>query len=430
MFTKLDMPFARTDKNTVKRRATIVLYEKEIESFYAALEGGDGANFEANIDATSPETAAQGIREVVKASLPTNDVLADDDDLFHAGLDSVLTIRVARCLRSVAEKYEIPEDRKSMLIPQFVYASPTIKQLAKAFHGLIHDIKRSSDDLVDRQVQSMMAYRTKYTANWPRPRNRSDCDTRDGNTVILTGSTGSLGSYLLVTLVRQRQVKKIYCLNRAEDGLKRQTEVNRQRGLSTEWSKERVQFLKADLSKARLGLDQVQYEGLLAETTLIIHSQWPVNFNYGISSFEPQMQGVRGLIDFSLTSEHALSLFFISTIATVGHQMKDSDPIPEAPNCDLTTAIGGYGASKLVSELIMQDAFDKSGLNGMICRVGQIAGPVSDPSKGMWSKQEWLPTVLLPYFNLAATLLADIHDHHRSSPVPSTSASYLPPSAL
>ncbi|KAJ5508033.1 Male sterility NAD-binding [Penicillium freii] len=37
-FAKPGKPFARTDKNIVKRRETIVLYEKEIEQFHKSME--------------------------------------------------------------------------------------------------------------------------------------------------------------------------------------------------------------------------------------------------------------------------------------------------------------------------------------------------------------------------------------------------------
>ena len=36
-FAKPSKPFVRTDKNTVKRRDTVVLYEKEIEKFYKSV---------------------------------------------------------------------------------------------------------------------------------------------------------------------------------------------------------------------------------------------------------------------------------------------------------------------------------------------------------------------------------------------------------
>jgi len=124
-------------------------------------------------------------------------------------------------------------------------------------------------------------------------------------------------------------------------------------------------------------------------------NQWPVNFNYELTSFEPHIRGVRHLIDFSLNSERAASLFFISTVSTVSH-LTPNCAVPEAPNNVLTTALGGYGSSKQVCELILQDASEKSGVDPVVCRVGQIAGPVLSAEKGMWAKQEWIPTVCYP----------------------------------
>lgn len=51
----------------------------------------------------------------------------------------------------------------------------------------------------------------------------------------------------------------------------------------------------------------------------------------------------------------------------------------------------GYGESKYVSELLLEAAREKSGVSAAVCRVGQLAGPVS--KGGVWNKQEWLPSV-------------------------------------
>ena len=388
MFTEPDMPFVRTDKDTVKRRMTTVLYEKEIEKFYKELESGDSASFETEISTISPETTAQGVRDVLTASLPSNEVIASDDDFFHAGLDSVFTVRVAKCLRSAADKYDVDGEKQSKLNPQFIYANLTINRLSATFFKLVRDVDDISDSLGEGQTQHVNRLRDKYTVDLPHSSRK--CLGRiqaDGKTVILTGSTGSLGSYLLESLARQEITKRIYCLNRVEEGLKRQTEVSESRGLKTNWSIDRVKFLRADLSQSKFGLKLEQYNDLLQQTTHIIHCQWPLNFNYGLTSFEPQIRGARELIDFCLASERVPSLFFISTIATVSH-LKNHVAVPEAPIDVLTTVHSGYGASKRVSELILQDAFEKSGLDAMICRVGQIAGPVLTAEKGVWAKQE------------------------------------------
>ena len=51
----------------------------------------------------------------------------------------------------------------------------------------------------------------------------------------------------------------------------------------------------------------------------------------------------------------------------------------------------GYGESKYIGELLLEAGAEKSGVPAVICRVGQLAGPVK--KGGVWSKQEWLPSV-------------------------------------
>lgn len=104
-------------------------------------------------------------------------------------------------------------------------------------------------------------------------------DTALGNmSVILTGSTGSLGSYLLDSLARQDHVGKIYCLNRAEDGgLAKQKLASIDRGLDIAacGGHNRVEFLHVDLSQSLLGLPPNKYRELLRETTHIIRKWIP-----------------------------------------------------------------------------------------------------------------------------------------------------------
>lgn len=393
MFAKPEKPFARTDKNTIKRRMTLLLYEEEIKDFYVQMRSNDITGFDTEIDASSLETTARGIRQVSTVDLTSSEAIGFDDDLFHAGLNSLLAVRVAKCLRSAAEKYEVDEEKKAALNPQLIYAHPTINKLSAVFFGIIHDTHNSSDDLVESQLRTMKDYRAKYAANLPNNSGKwREHRPKDGNTIILTGSTGSLGSYVLESLAQHSSIKRIYCLNRSGEGMKKQAEVSQPRGLMTAWSTHKVRFLKADLSKPSFGLNSLQYQKLLQQTTHVIHNQWPVNFKYEIASFEPHIQGVRGLIDFCLNSERASSLFFVSTMGTVTH-LQTANAIAETPIKTLKNLHDGYGSSKQVCELILQDAAEKSGLNATICRVGQIGGPVLRGTQGMWGKQEWFPTV-------------------------------------
>jgi thioester reductase-like protein len=89
-------------------------------------------------------------------------------------------------------------------------------------------------------------------------------------TVILTGSTGSIGSYVLDALLDQWHVRKIYCLNRAEDGEAAQTKASGSRGLDTDWIEPRIEFLRVDLSQPDFGLSPLKYDEMLERTTHII----------------------------------------------------------------------------------------------------------------------------------------------------------------
>lgn len=56
----------------------------------------------------------------------------------------------------------------------------------------------------------------------------------------------------------------------------------------------------------------------------------------------------------------------------------------------------GYGESKYIGELLLEAGAEKCGVPAVVCRVGQLAGPVK--KGGIWSKQEWLPSVSLSLF--------------------------------
>lgn len=102
-------------------------------------------------------------------------------------------------------------------------------------------------------------------------------------TVVLTGSTGSIGSYLLDALLDQWHVRKIYCLNRAQDGEAAQTKASGSRGLDTDWIEPRVEFLRADLAQPDLGLNPLKYDEMLERATHIIREFFHIHpsFHWG-----------------------------------------------------------------------------------------------------------------------------------------------------
>ncbi|KAK2612056.1 hypothetical protein QQS21_001905 [Conoideocrella luteorostrata] len=403
-FAKAIKPFARTDKKTVKRRDTVLLYEDEIQGFYQRME--EEGNLSADVDFSSPTAIAQDIRKMLVAvDLPTAKTISASDNFLYAGVDSLAASSIANSLRSSLRRHHVgTAGTKLALSAKFVYAHPTINALAAALYKLVGNPANYVNDLSPSEIQrqTVDTFFHRYAAGSSdaapgRGREQQAASAAaDGKVVILTGSTGSLGSYLLDSLARQdKDVKKIFCLNRAEDSRERQIAGNTSRGLNVDWqSDHRVEFLRTDLSQPRFGLEEKTYSELLQQTTHIIHNQWPVNYNWDITSFEPHVRGVRNLADFSRESKHNSALLFVSSMATISHIQRDG-PVPETKNDSLTPAVDGYGASKFVSELILDDLVAKLGVNASICRVGQISGPVlRGGEKGQWQKHNWIPTLI------------------------------------
>jgi aryl carrier-like protein len=75
------------------------------------------------MDTTSPDTIADGIKEIMSDILDSVDTVGLDEDLFHAGLDSLLAFKTIRRIRSSLREFTIDS---AGLEPRIIYANPTI----------------------------------------------------------------------------------------------------------------------------------------------------------------------------------------------------------------------------------------------------------------------------------------------------------------
>lgn len=119
-----------------------------------------------------------------------------------------------------------------------------------------------------------------------------------------------------------------------------------------------------------------------------------MDFNLNLESFEAHIAGVRDLIDLSNQSPKRPPILFTSSISTLDYwAIKHPDEkVPESAFFDFSVPSAmGYGESKYVAEQLLEKARKISRVSAAICRVGQLAGPVV--KRGIWNKQEWLPSV-------------------------------------
>ena len=94
-----------------------------------------------------------------------------------------------------------------------------------------------------------------------------DLATRDGNeghVILITGSTGGLGSYLLASLLNRKDVIRIYALNRRSKTTtteQRQRSGFEDRGMDISLlASQRLVYVDGDTSQEQLGLDRSLYE--------------------------------------------------------------------------------------------------------------------------------------------------------------------------
>ena len=181
--------------------------------------------------------------------------------------------------------------------------------------------------------------------------------------VLLTGSTGGLGSYLLAPLLSRQDVGIVYAFNRpSKTGRtvqRRQRMTFEDRGLDTSLlDSEKLVYVEGDTSQPNLSLDDETYAEIRDSVTVIIHNAWRLNFNLPLSSFEPHVRGMRYMIDLARASKWVTKPRFLFPSSLLSGQGWDRSKgaLSEEIQFDAGVAVGsGYGSSKYVSERVGTD---------------------------------------------------------------------------
>lgn len=380
------IPFSRAPKGTIQRRATIQAYEKHIEKLYQdavqidVLEG-------VLLDFSSKEALAASLVTMLSNGL-NHDGIRPDTELFTIGIDSLQIIHAARLLDESIKMSGIELNSK-VLGPRAFYLNSSASKLATHLLNAARCDANTEFDEEKQTFQTMDSFLAKYTKELPEADLSKPEPLSNEQTVLITGTTGSLGCYMLDLLCRSPNIKNIVALNRGKDGgASRQGSCSQERGLAQDFSK--VEFLGADLSLPDFGLGSTKYSELLGTVDRIVHNAWPVNFNIGLESFEPHIRGVRHLVNFSNAAARKVPVVFVSSVGTVGN-WASKDPVPEEAFTDFKLATLNYGRSKQLASLILDAARTHCGVPSASIRVSQIAGPKG--KKGRWNPQEMIPTI-------------------------------------
>ncbi|OKL61788.1 hypothetical protein UA08_02211 [Talaromyces atroroseus] len=367
--------YPSTDKGTMIRNKCYVEFNDLIEAAYARLENGHGNKGDRRV-LVLPELY-NFLLEVFQNDLGFADIKIDTD-LFEAGVDSLQAIKVRGILQSQIDI------GAASLAHNVIFDCGSIRKLAAHLYALRMGANTISED----ELEAMSEMITKYSAFLDRPPSEK--------VVILTGTTGSLGVYILSRLLEEPSVKKVFCLVRAtseRNALDRVLSSISSRSLPIVNAYKIVAF-PSTFGREDLGLPSATIDELRGSLTHVIHAAWAVNFTLGVRSFEQQhIKGVQNFINLCLSSRRPspAEFYFCSSISAAA-----ATPLPaniaECPIPELAHAQNmGYARSKLVTERIVHAAAKNTGMVAKVLRLGQIVG---DTVTGYWNPTEAIPLML------------------------------------
>ena len=393
LLAEANKPFIRAGKGTIVRKLTETAYAGEIEKLYVGRHQQHSTEPPALLATVfTLEATNKLIRSILLPALQTN--VMDSDNLYISGLDSLKTVEALEALRSGLLPHSTASELAWLSADTF-YNNPSIGQLSQiALDFLNHRrVPENKDRIANMsKVFERFASSLKYPPMDPPSESRAD-----GLSVVLTGTTGSLGSYLLDEYASDPKVSTIYCLNRSNTAEQQWRDHSPCHDVATSSKRAKLEFVTVDFGQDSLGLDHALYTNIANECGLIVHTAWKVDFNQELSSFADNIRSVCTFANWSISSPRRPRFVFISSTSSVGpwnSAFDDRSGIPEEPIEDMSAALAvGYGESKRVAERLLDKAATQSDARISVLRVGQIGGATMS-TQAKWTHRELVPSML------------------------------------
>ncbi|CAG8797490.1 659_t:CDS:2, partial [Dentiscutata erythropus] len=285
---------------------------------------------------TIAHTLKNNVQYSLKSAIGDSFSLTDDDEasFFAIGLDSLSATKLRAILQKQFPVINLPHD--------IIFEYNTFQSLT---HYLIKELSKNSspqgqnaEDSYEAKLQALKnevnSYIQKYSAtdNFP-PVDNSDkingiVNEKNGETVLITGVTGSLGSFILYSF-EQRHLD------------------------SSLLSKEHIIILPSDLGDSKFGQTEKIYSKLVQEVTQIYHVAWRLDFNNKIQVFE--RDSIAGTVHLLMLAREAYThhqnvhFNFTSSISTTVRS-KTNVKEDELPHDISSAMINGYALSKFITE--------------------------------------------------------------------------------
>ena len=293
LFTDEDRSLRYLGQGKIQRHQTFQQYEEDVKLLYEAADDEpsgpteDDAGDSSRIDFRRQSSIKEWLQKFIAKDAGIHD-LGGDDTFFDAGMDSLRVIRLIRELKRQVKLVDNTKITPQSLSPGVVYSHPSLNELSDQLLKMSktepqdldsgYQTADSDETCGSSKLREMESLLDKYVQSLPVDNQLQRTPVTHGTTVVLTGSTGSLGSYLLNKLSNDPNVQHIICLDRNSSAAEKYRDNGPQRGLSP-LDSERVEFIKANLAESQLGLKNEVYERLKDTVTHIIRETPPLSIS-------------------------------------------------------------------------------------------------------------------------------------------------------
>lgn len=391
-----EKPFTRTSKGTIVRKLTQDDYQEDIDCLYKG-SGQEQRIITIGLKAKQKTVYEDAdvmafLRQVLAVSFPPALTIAEDEDFFAHGLDSIQTLEIAATLKHNLQS--LTSNSVAWIVPRIIYQNSTLARLSKVLVVFLNNGVASEADSQESRARMLDDTVARYTKDLPA---KSACQPAAGSqesvrNIAIIGSTGYIGSHLVAMLLKNSDINHIYCLNRGSAKPARDKTLSKLDG-ETAAPLERLTFLQVDLGAPRLGLAEKHYQIILNEVDVVLYNAWRLDFGLALHSFDPFLSATRDLIDLSLSSLKRTRIVFVSSTSSVAGLVGAGMAVPEAPVDDPLAAMNiGYGQSKLAAERILAVASRHSAVPVSVVRVGQVGG--LSGGDGVWADQPWVSAII------------------------------------
>ncbi|CAO3627535.1 unnamed protein product [Mucor hiemalis] len=395
-----DKHLPTTDKGTVSRKRAIQQFQVEVDDMYKKFLSGNKKRKTSNdtlLKTNNCEIYA-AVMKAIQHVLGEKANIQEEESLFRQGLNSIRSIQLTNHL---SESFsDVPQD--------FLYDYSSVKEIVLFFEKQVDDGSKISTVEADEGYSSydyqlttdiLESYLKRASVEIVSAKNTIKRDDRQ-SIVLLTGATGSLGSYILYKLLENKKVKKVYALVRSQGNsslINRISDGFIKRGYPTSklYDSSKLEVLPMNLEKDNLGFCTDKFNTLRSEVTTILACAWLLDFKHTVSHYNSEcLEGLYNLVKFASRppGSEAIDLHFISSVSASSAYSKATVPEESLPADPRVALPMGYAQSKYIVEQLFDYLTKEKKMPCFIYRVGQLCG---DSTTGIWNSTEMYPLMML-----------------------------------